>query len=141
MNKIFVVLFVALAVAGLTASVEIERRPRHTIDFNHFWTFAEIEDYLEDLAVDFPDMVFLENLGTTSENRQIRALRLSYPSNLSNKPIIIIESGIRAREWIAPMANLYLIHELVEHSYDFVDLLSRVDLIFLPIANPGKEHI
>ena len=36
------------------------------------------------------------------------------------------------------MSALYFIHELVEHNYDFDDILDRVDIVFVPVANPGK---
>lgn len=35
------------------------------------------------------------------------------------------------------MAALYFIHEVVEHSYEYADILDKVDLIFIPTANPG----
>lgn len=34
------------------------------------------------------------------------------------------------------MVNVYIIHEIVEHYYDFADILDRVDLVFLAVANP-----
>lgn len=34
------------------------------------------------------------------------------------------------------MSALYFIHELVEHDYEFEDILDRVDLVFIPVANP-----
>lgn len=35
------------------------------------------------------------------------------------------------------MVNLYLIHMLLEH-VEYQKLLSKVDFLFVPLANPGK---
>lgn len=35
------------------------------------------------------------------------------------------------------MAALYFIHEIVEHSSEYADILDKVDLIFFPTSNPG----
>jgi murein tripeptide amidase MpaA len=34
------------------------------------------------------------------------------------------------------MAALYFIHQIVEHSYDYENILSKVDFVFIPVANP-----
>lgn len=39
------------------------------------------------------------------------------------------------------MAALYFIHEIVEHSYEHADILDKVDLIFMPTANPGLRGL
>lgn len=79
----------------------------------------------------------LEDYGTTYQGRPIQAfiVRRGVP-----KPTIVVEAGLRPREWLAPMAALYCIHELVEHGYDFDDVLDFVDLVFITVANPGKEQ-
>jgi hypothetical protein len=40
------------------------------------------------------------------------------------------------REWLGVMSSLYLIHELVEHAYEFETLLEEIDFLVIPVANP-----
>lgn len=132
--KFLVALFVCAVAAS--ASAAAAPRPKHTMDFNHFWTFSEIDHYLEDLLEDYPDLVFEETYGRTSEGRDIEAfvIRKGGASGVA-KPTIIIESGLRAREWLGPMVAMYIIHELAEHPYNFEDILDNVDLVFIPVVN------
>lgn len=37
------------------------------------------------------------------------------------------------------MATMYYIHDIVEHYYEFDDILDNVNLVFVPVANPGKN--
>ncbi len=53
-----------------------------------------------------------------------------------NKPVIFIEAGMRPREWISVMTAVYFLHEIVEHSYDFPNILNAVEFVVIPVANP-----
>jgi extracellular matrix protein 14 len=91
---------------------------------------------LEELLEDFPTLFSREELAvTTSEGRPINAYRVSKPNGVT-KPVILVESGLRPREWLSNMAVLYFIHEIVEHDYEFPDLLASVDFVFIPVSNP-----
>jgi hypothetical protein len=52
--------------------------------------------------------------------------------------VIFIEAGVRPREWIGVMTALYFLHELVEHHYEFDAILDAVDIVVVPVANPGE---
>lgn len=53
------------------------------------------------MALDFPEKVFLEDIGTTSEGRSIKALRISVSNSRRRvKPMIVVASGLRARLFI-----------------------------------------
>ena len=47
-----------------------------------------------------------------------------------------IDSGIHAREWIAPAVGTWMLNELVEKSADHPELLDNLDWYFLPSHNP-----
>ena len=38
------------------------------------------------------------------------------------------------------MAAIHWIHEIVEHYYEFSDLLEKVDFVFIPIINPDGNN-
>jgi murein tripeptide amidase MpaA len=120
-------LLVIFAIIGAAAA--------STLTFNEFWPLNEVEIYLDELARDYSDIASVtRSTQTTREGRQIRIFNINRGG--TSKPTIFIESGLRPREWLSPMTSLYIIHEIVEHYYDFEDLLNRVNFIIIPVANP-----
>lgn len=56
------------------------------------------------------------------------------------KPVLFIEAGMHAREWISPALALYIINQLVENESNRA-LLADLDWIILPSMNPdGYEY-
>lgn len=81
----------------------------------------------------------LETIGTSLEARDMIFARISSNYSAQN-PIILIDGGIHAREWIAPAAVLYIIQELVENPANRA-ILQNVDFYILPVLNPdGYEY-
>ncbi|KAK5642383.1 hypothetical protein RI129_008550 [Pyrocoelia pectoralis] len=117
----------------------IPRTFRGKISFSKYNTFNDINAYLYQLQMDYHNLVKLQNIGTTYEKRGMVVIQIS--SNPSaNNPIIFIDGGIHAREWIAPAQVLYIINQLVENPANR-DLLDDVDWHILPVANPdGYEY-
>ncbi|XP_055687457.1 carboxypeptidase B-like [Lutzomyia longipalpis] len=114
-----------------------EVSPRHvTDDFQHFWSYDEINSYLRRMATENPQYVTLLPLGETFEGREVLGLRITSPGNDANRPIIYIDATIHAREWIAPMVAVYIIHELAEHTTDHLSVLDNVVWIIQPLVNP-----
>lgn len=108
-----------------------------TYSFDHFWTLDEIYAYLDHLERTYPDLVRTKSYGTSSEGRPLRVITISKNSYVnSNRPVVLIDGGIHAREWGGVMAVLHLIHQLVERSSDNEDLLEKTDWVILPMANP-----
>ena len=100
----------------------------------------QINAYLEQLAADYPDIVTLDTLGQSYEKRDMKLIRISSGPSDPPKPVIFVDAGIHAREWIAPAVALYLINQLVE-TKDNSGLYEGVDWIILPSLNPdGYEY-
>ncbi|XP_058121444.1 carboxypeptidase B-like [Anopheles ziemanni] len=116
---------------------------RATVDFEHFWTNAEVNDYLDELARTYPSLVSVETIGSTHLGNPIKSISISTNGGVAgSKPVVFIDGGLHAREWAGVMSVLYLIHELVEHSSDYADLLNK-DWVIVPVANPdgyGFSH-
>ena len=54
-----------------------------------------------------------------------------------------IDSGIHAREWIAPAVGTWMLNELVENYANHPELVDNLDWYFLPSHNPDgyrKSH-
>ena len=70
------------------------------------------------------------------EGRPIKYLKISSTNfEDESKPVIVIDGGIHAREWISPPTVTYAINKLVENVTES-DLLERFDWILLPVVNP-----
>lgn len=53
----------------------------------------------------------------------------------SNKPTILIDGGIHAREWVAPASVVYFIHQLVENQTNHY-MFENIDWYIIPMVNP-----
>lgn len=97
---------------------------------------SQIDAYLDDIAARFPDTVTLVSPARSFEGRPIKYLKISTTNfEDTSKPIIFIDGGIHAREWISPPTVTYAIHKLTEDITE-PDLLEKFDWILLPVVNP-----
>ena len=82
-------------------------------------------------------------LGRTYEGRSIEVLIVREPGPYT-KPVIWLDCGIHAREWVSPPACLHAVDSLLEtaNSVDPAEnLLSIYDFYIVPVANPdGYVH-
>lgn len=90
------------------------------------------------LEVDFPAITEVEHMGTSSEGRQIRGLRVTSEEHLGQEtlPVIFVTAGTSARDWITVMAAVNLIHELTEHHDDYQNIVDNIEWFIIPVANP-----
>lgn len=89
---------------------------------------------MEELAESYPELVTLDVIGYSTENQPVYVLKIS-TGGASEKPVILVDAGIHAREWIAPATALYIIQELVENESNR-NLIENVDWHIIPILNP-----
>ncbi|CAH2089476.1 unnamed protein product [Euphydryas editha] len=121
----------------------IERTPKRRVlrgfSFYEYHSFPAIQEYIDSLAKRHPDLVTLQNLGTSYQGRRMKLVKIS-SDPLAGNPIIFVDAGIHAREWVAPAMALYLIHRLVNDP-DARKELDGVDWYILPVVNPdGYEY-
>lgn len=109
-------------------------------NFDLYWTFEEMEMYLIRLAAQHPNLVRLDVIGKSYEHRDMYGLRISStPNDFGRKPIIFIDAGVHAREWVGIHSVLYLVHQLVTNATVTAELLDKVDWAIVPNANPDGE--
>lgn len=98
----------------------------------------EIERRIDWLVTTYSHLVSRQHLGTTHEGRKIEALVVREDGPFT-KPVIWLDCGIHAREWVSPPACLHAIDKLIQNS-NSVDpkdnLLAVYDFYILPVANP-----
>ncbi|CAH0547504.1 unnamed protein product [Brassicogethes aeneus] len=109
------------------------KRLREDVSFKKYMTYEQIVNYLKTLAKKYPDIVTVQSIGNTENNRSIPLIKIS--TGGSNKPAILIDAGIHAREWIAPPVALYTIQQLVENATN-IRLIQNVDWLIVPVLNP-----
>lgn len=90
------------------------KAPNETAVFQKYQALAQIYQYLEDVTHTNPELCSLETIGKSSEGRAMRIIKIGYSnsSNSATKPIVWIDAGIHAREWIAPATAMYIVHKV-----------------------------
>ncbi|XP_026743091.1 carboxypeptidase B-like [Trichoplusia ni] len=117
------------------------KRSGKSIGFETYYRHDEINDYLDELAATYPDLVTVINAGLSYEGRQIKLVRISSTrfENLM-KPVIVIDAMVHAREWVTTPVAIYIINQLVTEVADS-PLTQDIDWIIIPLANPdGYEY-
>lgn len=112
-------------------SLQFETNP----NFDIYWSSEQIDTYARSLATRFPNRVQLEIIGRSAQNRPIYTLKISN-GNFGTKPLIFIEGGCHAREWVSQASVMYLINRLVEDPVSSNELLADADWIITPNLNP-----
>ncbi|XP_046410685.1 zinc carboxypeptidase-like [Neodiprion fabricii] len=123
--------------------IDAENGPLQSRDGSFGWTsyhtLNEIYEWLESLAVKYPENVEVVVAGSTYEDREIKGIKISFGSD---NPGIFIEGGIHAREWISPATVTYITNELLTSTDpDVRELADRHDWYIFPVFNPdGYAH-
>ncbi|XP_049877356.1 carboxypeptidase B-like [Pectinophora gossypiella] len=123
--------------------VDLERTPRRrTMNSNpafNYHSHATIQDIILGLAKQYPKEIRIQEVGSSYQGRKMRLVKISSNHEAGN-PIIFIDAGIHAREWVAPAMAIYLIHRFVTDPSARSEL-NGVDWYILPCANPdGYEY-
>ncbi|XP_049962035.1 carboxypeptidase B-like [Schistocerca serialis cubense] len=117
----------------------INSRDETRVSFTKYQRYDDIRKYLSQLESSYPRTVTVQSIGNTSEGRPIDIIQISSGGG-GTRPVILIDAGIHAREWIAPAAALYVINQLVENA-TASSLTDSVDWHIIPVLNPdGYEY-
>ncbi|KAH8232832.1 hypothetical protein KR026_000706, partial [Drosophila bipectinata] len=103
------------------------------LDWQHFFHLKTIYEWLDKMAAKYSQLTVLD-MGTSTQGNPIKGVKLV--GNPKNKAIFI-ESGIHAREWIAPATATYIINELLTSQDPQVQKLAKeYNWIIFPSVNP-----
>jgi len=112
----------------------------HRMNWSKYHRLSDIYEYMYFLQKQYPDLAEVINIGQTVEKRPMLVLKIG-SKKFSDKPAIVMEGGIHAREWISPATVTFIINELVVKHRQNQDLLDFYDWYILPVANPdGYEY-
>lgn len=107
---------------------------------NNYRSYRDILAQLDFYERTYPSLVQKKiSIGTSHEKRSLVVLHIS-AAPLGTKPLIWIQAGQHAREWIAPAATMYFIDSILK-GYSKGDkgieaLLSNFEFAILPLVNP-----
>lgn len=110
--------------------------------FSGFWQkyqrFDQHIAFVNALAQKNPFFVSVVTFGRSYQGRSLKAVRIGANSN-TQKPVIWVQGGIHAREWISPAAVTYFAQQLVNkyNNNDQVikELLNHYDFYIVPVIN------
>ncbi|CAH1395132.1 unnamed protein product [Nezara viridula] len=103
---------------------------------DRYMTYEEINKYLDNILANNNDTTNELIIGKSYENRDIRGIKISTNSNITEADVtILLDGGIHAREWVSTVAVLYTISQLLENSSNS-DLIANVHWYIFPMLNP-----
>jgi len=109
--------------------------------FTKFLKLEEINDAIDTLVSQNPDIVSVQNIGKGHEGRPIRLVTVTSNKN-KNKPAIWVDGGIHAREWASPATVLYMLNKLVSgYKTNLTNYIDSATWYFVVVLNPdGYSH-
>ncbi|CAH2044948.1 unnamed protein product, partial [Iphiclides podalirius] len=120
------------------------RRNMEEFDWRSYFKGADIHRWLNDLANEYPQEVYLESIGKSHNNRDIIAVRILLGGS-AERPRVVIEGGIHAREWISPAFVTYMIHQILKAPSSENKALKEIavayEWYFVPLLNPDGYEI
>jgi len=109
-------------------------------DYTKFNTFENVEKELHRIAKKHSDIAILDVMGKTHEGRNMYVLRVTNDIKPElTKPIVLIDAGIHAREWVSISTIMYIINQVVRnpgHDTLIKAFLDSYDFVFMPVLNP-----
>ncbi len=121
------------------ASIQAAANLRGGTWYDTYHQYNQIVSRLNDLAAAHPNLTVRESAGTSIEGRDIPVVRITGPGDASNRPVVFINGGQHAREWVGPATVMYIAERLMEDygsNPRVTDLLNAAEVVIAPIVNP-----
>jgi carboxypeptidase T len=108
-----------------------------------YHNFAEMNAEVDAVMAAHPDIVSVQNIGTSYEGRAIRAIKISDNVGIDeNEPEVLFTAHQHAREHLTVEMALYLLHLLAEGTDSRIaNIVSSREIWIIPDVNPdGGEY-
>lgn len=113
---------------------KVKPRVDGVMEWESYHTFDEIMAWMDELLVQYPDILTNVVIGNSVEGRPMRGLKLS---KREGRPALLIEANTHAREWITAATATHFLNELLTSTdTKLVYLANNFDWIIFPIVNP-----
>nr|XP_021186497.2 carboxypeptidase B [Helicoverpa armigera] len=104
--------------------------------YDNYQPLDVIYNFMDAIASKFPTTTKLVRNSFSFDRRPIKYMKISNTNfQDEKKPVILIDGGIHAREWIAPPVVTWIIRKLTE-GLNERHLLDDQDWILVPVVNP-----
>ena len=107
---------------------------------DHYPSVQELYEWYDDLVVEYPALVTKVNIGTSWEGRDLWIMEItSDEEQVEDKPEIVIDAAMHAREWSSVQAASYLMWRLLkeyETNETIYWLLNNRVVNIMPMQNP-----
>ncbi|KAJ8919788.1 hypothetical protein NQ315_006317 [Exocentrus adspersus] len=125
----------------IDAEARAETEEESGFGWTKYNTLDEINDWLENITVQYAPNVTLLHVNHTYEGRSIVGVKVSFGPGNENRSVFI-ESTIHAREWITAATTTYILNELLSSENATIrNLAESHDWYFFPVFNPdGYEY-
>merc|ERR1712236_124081 len=117
-----------------TDNSTIKEKVGHSMDWTSYHPLDEIYGWFDYLESTY-DFIETESIGQSYEGQEMVVLKVCR-GGCGNKPVMWIDSGIHAREWISPATGTWMLNEVVENDSAHPELTEKLDWYFLPDHNP-----
>ncbi|NXJ98611.1 CBPA1 Carboxypeptidase, partial [Corythaixoides concolor] len=108
-----------------------------TFDYTTYHTLDEINEFIDLLVAENPDLVSKLEIGQSTENRPLYVLKFSKGG--TNRPAIWIDTGIHSREWVTQASGLWFAKKIVldyESGEGLASVLDDLDIFLEIVTNP-----
>ncbi|XP_055589358.1 zinc carboxypeptidase-like [Uranotaenia lowii] len=129
---------VSLDISDLQRIIDAERphRRKRAVEFgwDDYRTLEEIYAWVDDLVLQYSDILTVETIGHSYEQREIKVVKLSHNPN---NPGIFLDANIHAREWITSATATWILNELLTSDDPLVQNLAKnFNWYVVPVLNP-----
>jgi murein tripeptide amidase MpaA len=117
-----------------------------TVRFDHYFTYAELTEYLQHYASRYPQFADLSSIGKSHCGREVWAMTITNgrTGSAESKPAMYVDGNIHAGEVTGSVACIYLIDYLLSR-YDsdpvVRKLLDQRTFYILPRVNPDGAEL
>lgn len=116
--------------------------------FQDYRDLNSLESWFHVLVQWFPDILNLQNLGSTFHNNNLYALEINVNNKTSNPDgkTIIVTGGVHSREWISISTVCYIMFQLLnDYESELTNkehhIFNSFNFVFIPVLNPdGYEY-
>jgi len=105
-------------------------------NYNVYHTYDEVDQWIEDIASQYPGIARTTLMGQSTEGRNIKMITIGSSTNNNQ---VLVDCGIHAREWISPaFCQCYVNRLLSGYGNDaaITTMLDTLTFAIIPVLNP-----
>lgn len=105
------------------------------MDWNGYWTYEEVNEWMDSLVAQFPASVSHIRYGKSYENRDLRGVKINIGGG--DKKGVLFEGTMHAREWISTATTTWMVNELLKSTDTATQDLAKSYIWYVfPVTNP-----